>query len=93
MGKPNVDVLLRRMSAKQFREWIAFYELEPFGDIRADYRSAQVVQVIAAVNRGKDQKVPTLQECLLSDGHEKPKQTWQEQERIMKMWAIGPGGA
>lgn len=34
------------MSAREFNEWIAFYELYPFGELRADMRAGQVASPI-----------------------------------------------
>lgn len=42
---------LARISSKELTEWIAFYGLEPFGDIRADYRSAVISATVANVHR------------------------------------------
>ena len=36
MGWPNVDAMLREMTAEQFDEWIAYYQLEPFGILAED---------------------------------------------------------
>lgn len=41
----------REMSSSEFTEWRAFYELEPFGDWRADLRVARLTQITAEVNR------------------------------------------
>lgn len=82
--------MLRRMPAKTFRRWQHFDALEPIGELRADYRAASIVQMIANVNRGKDTPVVTLEECVLKFDVPivvKKPQTWQEQEMIMLMWA------
>lgn len=42
------------MSWSEFVDWIAYYELEPFGPERADWNAAMVASVIANANR--DQK-------------------------------------
>lgn len=36
---------------RQFRRWLDFYELEPWGDERADLRSGIVASILANVNR------------------------------------------
>lgn len=85
--------MLRGLTAKQLRELLAFSELEPFGERRADYRSAQIVQILYNINRGKGVEAIKLEECLLqfegTDAAPKRQQTWQEQEAIMKMWVMG----
>ena len=59
-GELNVEAMLRRLTAKQFRMWEIYSELEPFGELRADYRAASIVQMIYNVNRGEKQKALPL---------------------------------
>lgn len=68
--------------------WEAYEALEPFGELRADYRAASIACVIANINRAKNQKPFTLQDFLLKFGSEEApkKQTWQEQKAIAMMW-------
>jgi uncharacterized protein DUF4035 len=49
--------ILRGMSAKQFQAWEYFYEIQPFGPFREDYRAALVTSMVhnAAV-AGEHQK-------------------------------------
>ena len=87
-GELNVEAMLRRLTAKQFRAWEIYSELEPFGELRADYRAASIVQMIYNVNRGEKQKALPLQEFLLKfETEPKQKQSWQEQLAIMKLLA------
>lgn len=41
------------MTGQEFGEWMAFYELEPWGETRADIRAGVISSTIANVNRGK----------------------------------------
>ena len=43
------------VSSLEFTEWMAYYELEPFGEIIADLRHGGAVAMLANVNR--DSKV------------------------------------
>lgn len=83
--------MLRSLTAKQFLELEAYKRLNPFREVRADYRAASIVQVIANVNRGRNQKAYTLQDFLLKfEGVERPplrRQTWQEQLEVAKVIA------
>lgn len=73
------------MTAKKFRDWEIFFELEPFGDIRDDYRTASIVQMIYNV-RAKTQR--PLKDFVLNFGAQAPKkQTWQEQARMLTLFA------
>lgn len=47
----TVEDMLDRMTWREYREWLEFYEVEPFGDERADLRSGIVAALIANVNR------------------------------------------
>lgn len=47
---------MRRLSARQLAGWQAYYSLEPFGDERADLRSARICQVLAEINRDKKRR-------------------------------------
>lgn len=84
--------MLEQMSLRQFREWRAFADLEPFGEERADIRTAHIVQTILNMNRDR-KKHPTpisLSECVLKFGEEerqKPAKTWQQMKQIGQMVA------
>lgn len=39
------------MSSCEFSEWMAFFQLQPYGEWRADFRTASVMALIANVNR------------------------------------------
>lgn len=39
------------MSSREFVEWMAFYQIEPFGEERADLRAGVIASTIANANR------------------------------------------
>lgn len=45
MGEPNIDRLLRSLTAKQLAEWYAYYRLCPFGQDHSDYLAAQAAAI------------------------------------------------
>lgn len=45
-------------------EWIAYYQLEPFGEERADMRAAIIASTIANVNRSKGQKAYKVEDFM-----------------------------
>lgn len=82
--------MLRSLTAKQFRNWELYDEMEPFGEKRADYRTASIVQVIANVNRGTQTPAYKLEDFVLPFGDEpstKPKQSWQEQLKLLTVFS------
>jgi len=46
----------QEVDSEEFSWWIAYNRIEPFGEKRADIRSAIVASVIANVNRDKKKK-------------------------------------
>jgi hypothetical protein len=42
-----------RISSNEFTDWMAYAELEPFGEERADLRAGIIASTIANVNRGR----------------------------------------
>jgi hypothetical protein len=42
----TVAELLDRMSSREFSEWMAYYELEPWGEERADLRQAMTTSAV-----------------------------------------------
>lgn len=45
------------LSAREFHEWVQYDALFPFGDERADWRSAQIAQILANVHSKKSHSV------------------------------------
>ena len=44
---------MARIDSKELSEWMAYYELEPFGHVRTDLNAGIIAATIANVNRGK----------------------------------------
>ena len=49
----TVAELLDRMSSREFSEWMAYYQIEPFGEARADLR--QALTTTAVINAAQAQ--------------------------------------
>lgn len=43
--------MLRGLSVRQFQEWLAYMDLEPIDERRADFRAASIVQALYNINR------------------------------------------
>ncbi len=78
--------MLREISAQQFFDWLHYYQLEPFGEKRSDYRSAQIAQALYNINRDtKKHKQPfPLEDFVIPFGDteekkSKKRQTWEDQ--------------
>lgn len=44
------------MTSAEFTEWLAYYELEPFGELVADQRHGVATSVLANVNRNHEKR-------------------------------------
>lgn len=82
MGVLDVESLLRSMSSKQLQEWMAFYELHPFGQDYSDFLVAQLTKVMHNRWRGKNE--PALQARDFLPLWREPEQTAEEQLSIFR---------
>jgi hypothetical protein len=87
------------MTAREFTEWQAYYSLEPFGERRADYRTAQIVQMLANINRGPDTKPFPLSDFLPDEIAPEPEEEetegeepWRKQIEMAALWTGALGG-
>jgi hypothetical protein len=56
------------MSEAEFRRWMAYYQIEPFGEERADLRNALLCLTIAQVHGAKQAKKLKLSDFVLKFG-------------------------
>jgi hypothetical protein len=65
---------------------MAYYQLEPFGEDRADYRQALTTCVIANANRDKSKKpTPFVPEDFMISKKPPPKeQSWEEMRDLLQ---------
>jgi len=49
--------LLANITSYELSEWMAFYSIEPFGEVRADRRAAMIACYVAASAGAKDVKL------------------------------------
>jgi len=53
------------MSAQEFAEWIAYAQVEPWGEQRADLRAALICKILADINTPKGKAAPKLEDFML----------------------------
>lgn len=63
---------------------MAYDQLEPFGEERADFRAAIIAQILATVHRGKGQRKPKLSD-FMPNFDRTPKQQAPEQIKAVFM--------
>ena len=66
------------MSSCEFTEWMAFSQLEPWGEERADLRSALICKVLADINTPKDKQRMKLEDFVLKFDRKPQAQTTEE---------------
>jgi hypothetical protein len=79
--------MLRGMTVRQFGEWRAYADLEPFDETRADLRTADVVRTLLNVNRKSGTPPISLEKCLLKFAAPKaaaPKTAEQARAQVRK---------
>lgn len=88
--------MLSEITWKQFLEWVAYSGVEPFDETRSDIRAAQIVTMLANVNRDpKKKRTPyEIKDFILNFGDDvalgRKKKTWQEMKMAAKLWvALG----
>ena len=85
--------MLEMMPARLWREWIAYSNLEPFGETRADLRAGIVAATVANANRdAKKRKRPFGPEDFMPKFEPKAPQSTEEQLQIVEMLNAALGG-
>lgn len=92
---------MQQMPAGLFREWQAFFLLEPFGSERAELHAASIVTAIAESNRDrkKRRKAFELQDFAMPAGagldhaaRPRKEQSWQEMLQVVEQINAAMGG-
>ena len=79
--------MLARMSSRLFAEWMAYFDLEPWGEIMADARNASLMALLANIHRGEGQSAYRVDDFrMMAD---RPPQTWQEQKAMFNALTVG----
>jgi hypothetical protein len=69
------------MSSHEFAEWMAFAKIQPFGEVRADFRFASLQALIANTNRDPKKSKPFTHEAFMPD-FERAIDELEEQEEV-----------
>jgi hypothetical protein len=81
--------VLANHTSKELSELQVYEQVEPFGERRADIRTALVCQLLANINRSEKTKPFELEDFILSFDEVEPHvQTADEIESIFKLWAV-----
>lgn len=96
LGRVNVDAMLRSLTAKQFAEWERYAQLEPFDELRADYRAAQIASMVFNMAVSVKDRKPIDYFLLNFSGETRVEdtpvqQSVEDQVRILNMFAMVGG--
>ncbi len=69
----------------EFRDWMAYATIEPFGEVRADWRIAKLTVEVANLFRRRGQPGAKLADFMWKD--KPPRQTAQQQRAIFFQFA------
>jgi hypothetical protein len=90
VGEVDVDALLARLTARQLTEWMAYYQLEPWGDLNHDRRMATLTALTANAHRDPKKRPEPFssEDFMLSYTAHEPvverHQSWQQQKAMLQ---------
>lgn len=90
----TVRQLESKLEASELNEWMAFFNMEPWGAVREDYRAGIIASTLVNVNGGKKGGKPAQPTDFfdLYTRHNNRKQTNEQQINIFKKYAEAIGG-
>lgn len=77
----------QRVDSREFASWMAYDRVDPFGEERADLRSAIVAATLANIHRGKNAKPFEAADFMPRFDRAKPKQTPTEMQARLFQFA------
>lgn len=84
------------MSSREFAEWMAFYDLEPFGEEQADLRAGIVASTVANVHRDRKKRSKAYKPedfmPKFKRAGKRERTPWQDQLKVIEMWNAAMGG-
>jgi flagellar basal body rod protein FlgC len=88
----TVQELLSRVSSRELAEWIAFFELEPWGTEVEDWRAGLIASTIANANRDQKRRRRPYEPQDFIPRRDVPtkqieEQSVEDQIAIVEMWA------
>ena len=80
--------MLREMTAKQFDEWLAYYQLEPFGILADDAIAAHWKAIYANAHRKKGKQAIKVEKFLLFRDEKKDAAALfeEDEDEVSELW-------
>ena len=87
MWRCDVPEAQAKCNSQRFTEWQAYYEIDPWGEERADLRAGIIASTIANVHRDPKKKAFTFGDFMPDfDPKPKPRQTPVQMFNMLKVW-------
>lgn len=86
LGYVNVDEMLSQISYKEFIEWLAYYQIEPFGILAEDAISAHWKAIWVNSHRPKGRSAKKVEKFLLFRDEVKDASVLFEQNEDEEAW-------
>lgn len=86
LGYVNVDEMLSKISYREFIEWIAYYQLEPFGILAEDAIAAHWKAIYVNANKPKGKIAKKVDKFLLFRDEKKDASVLYEQNEDEEQW-------
>jgi hypothetical protein len=84
--------VVERVSAKRLQQWMRYEQVEPFGELRSDWRVAQIMSMIHNV-AVKPSHQKSVEKFLLKFGEKTYKRTPEEEARDLTLLIYAMAGA
>ena len=89
MHRVDVDAMLAEVPCRQYQEWKAFYEIDPWGERRADMQNALLMWWIAVIHCGKKNVQSKPEDLLLfPEGGPPEPQSMESMAGVAKTYAM-----
>lgn len=87
LGRTHEE-LLDSMSGRELAEWMAFYQVEPFGDVRGDLQAGIVASTLANIHRDQKKRPKPYGPEEFMPKFDRPKRAprWGDVQRHMMRW-------
>ena len=86
LGYVNVDEMLSEISYREFVEWIAYFQLEPFGIVAEDAEWAHWKSIYVNSKRQRGQRAKKLDKFLLFKEPQKDASALFEEQEDDEAW-------
>ena len=75
-----------RLNSREFAEWLAYYNLEPWGEERADLRAGIIAATVANAAPGRRGRTFQPKDFMPFTGERAQRQSTQEVEARIRLW-------